>query len=76
MLAFRANLGTRYADWQKKTKTSIPRAGEQELSNAKSFANAINPNGRHYRHNSMTAPTPNSKSSVRKSLKRYILLFP
>jgi hypothetical protein len=65
----------RYGEWQKKNKTLIPMAGEQELGNATSFANGYTTDGRRYRHNSTTAPTPNSKNAIRKSFKRFVLSF-
>lgn len=54
----------RFAAWQKKTKTSLPRTGETELSNASSFGVRRQ---KQYRHNSITAADPNSKNSQRKA---------
>ena len=52
----------RFSKWQKKTKVDLPRAGEQELSNAADMSQKTS----RFRHNSVTAPTLSSKSFQRK----------
>ncbi|KAI9094132.1 P-loop containing nucleoside triphosphate hydrolase protein [Phlyctochytrium arcticum] len=58
----------KFADWQKRSKVAIPRAGELELSDAAHHsASAGNATGeRRYRHNKITAPDVNSKNYARK----------
>ncbi len=52
----------RYSDWQKKTKISIPRAGERELQKMP-FGGQGGPGERKYRHTKVFPADPNSKRS-------------
>ncbi|KAJ3383176.1 ATP-dependent RNA helicase dbp10 [Lobulomyces angularis] len=58
----------RFEDWQKKKRIVLPRAGENELSDAKNYQRGFQE--KRYRYNTFTAPTENSKSSIRKQFKR------
>ncbi|KAI8913961.1 P-loop containing nucleoside triphosphate hydrolase protein [Powellomyces hirtus] len=62
----------RFADWQKRSKVALPRAGEMELGDASYRQNAAGhaTGGRKYRHNKITAPDQNSKNYARNQQRR------
>ncbi|KAJ3160810.1 ATP-dependent RNA helicase ddx54 [Geranomyces michiganensis] len=62
----------RFAEWQKRSKVSLPRAGEMELGDASYRGSAAGHavGGRKYRHNKITAPDQNSKNYQRNQKRR------
>ncbi|KAJ3333932.1 ATP-dependent RNA helicase ddx54 [Blyttiomyces sp. JEL0837] len=61
--SFKSN---RFEQWQKKTKLSLPRTGEEELSSSALTTGGLVYGQRKYRHNSITAANPNSANFKRK----------
>ncbi|KAJ3110145.1 ATP-dependent RNA helicase ddx54 [Phlyctochytrium bullatum] len=56
----------RYVQWQKRTKVSLPRAGEEELRNLPMDVRDSASHKRKFRHNKVTLADPNSASFKRK----------
>ncbi|KXS09343.1 DEAD-domain-containing protein [Gonapodya prolifera JEL478] len=60
----------RFEEWQKKTKTTMPRVGELEDTSMKGRRGPTVSGFRKFRHTGTTAPTPGSMSQQRKMAKR------
>ncbi|KAI8818385.1 P-loop containing nucleoside triphosphate hydrolase protein [Fimicolochytrium jonesii] len=61
----------RFEDWQKRTKVSLPKAGDQELADStyRHTSGGTSTGVRRYRHNKITAPDATSKNFARKQMR-------